>query len=137
MVEQLQKLNSLTITLLLSPEQYQDDFQPGAIIRLRARLLPPAGPSLPGGYDFARRAWLQQIGATGTALGEVQLFQKADGDAWFATQRTALTEHILASMPQGSGAIGAALVTGDRHLLEVPDLPAVMTPRRFLDLLEA
>jgi putative PIN family toxin of toxin-antitoxin system len=31
----------------------------------------------------------------------------------------------------------AALVTGDRHLLEVPDLPAVMTPRRFLDLLKA
>ena len=31
----------------------------------------------------------------------------------------------------------AALVTGDRHLLEVPDLPAIMTPRRFLDLLEA
>ena len=48
----------------LTPEQYQDDFQPGAIIRLRARLLPPAGPTLPGGYDFARRAWFQQIGAT-------------------------------------------------------------------------
>lgn len=31
----------------------------------------------------------------------------------------------------------AALVTGDRHLLDMPDLPAVMTPRRFLDLLEA
>lgn len=31
----------------------------------------------------------------------------------------------------------AALVTGDRHLLDIPDLPAVMTPRRFLNLLEA
>lgn len=31
----------------------------------------------------------------------------------------------------------AALVTGDRHLLDVPNLPAVMTPRRFLDLLKA
>jgi putative PIN family toxin of toxin-antitoxin system len=30
----------------------------------------------------------------------------------------------------------AALVTGDRHLLEVPNMPAVMTPRRFLNLLE-
>ncbi len=109
----------------LSPEQYQNDFQPGAIIRLRARLLPPAGPSLPGGYDFARRAWFQQIGATGTALGEVQLFQKADGDAWFATHRTALTEHILVSMPQGSGAIGAALVTGDQGHISPADAQAM------------
>ncbi len=109
----------------LTPEQYQDDFQPGAIIRLRARLLPPAGPTLPGGYDFARRAWFQQIGATGTALGELQLFQEAENGAWFATQRTALTEHILASMPQGSGAIGAALVTGDQGHISAADAQAM------------
>jgi competence protein ComEC len=109
----------------LSPEQYQDDFQPGAIIRLRARLLPPAGPTLPGGYDFARRAWFQQIGATGTALGELQLFRKADGSAWFATQRTVLTEHILVSMPQGSGPIGAALVTGDQGHISPADAQAM------------
>jgi competence protein ComEC len=109
----------------LSPEQYQDDFQPGAIIRLRARLLPPAGPTLPGGYDFARRAWFQQIGATGTALGDVGLFQKAESGAWFATQRAVLTEHILASMPQGSGAIGAALVTGDQGHISEADAQAM------------
>jgi competence protein ComEC len=109
----------------LSPEQYQDDFQPGAIIRLRARLLPPAGPTLPGGYDFSRRAWFQQIGATGTALGDVRLFQKADSGAWFATQRTALTEHILASMPPRSGAIGAALVTGDQGHISEADAQAM------------
>lgn len=109
----------------LTPEQYQDDFQPGAIIRLRARLLPPAGPTLPGGYDFARRAWFQQIGATGTALGEVQLFQKADNEAWFATQRANLTQHILKSMPQGSGGIGAALVTGDQGHISPADAQAM------------
>ena len=109
----------------LSPEQYDDAFQPGAIIRLRARLLPPAGPTLPGGYDFARRAWFQQIGATGTALGDVRLYQKADSGAWFATQRAALTEHILESMPQGSGAIGAALVTGDQGHISPADAQAM------------
>ena len=109
----------------LSPQQYQDDFQPGAIIRLRARLLPPAGPALPGGYDFARRAWFQQIGATGTALGDVLLFKKTDGGACFATQRAALTQHILTSMPQGSGAIGAALVTGDQGHISEADAQAM------------
>ena len=109
----------------LTPEQYQDDFQPGAIIRLRARFLPPAGPTLPGGYDFARRAWFQQVGATGTALGTVQLFQKAESEAWFATQRANLTQHILKSMPQGSGGIGAALVTGDQGHIDLADAQAM------------
>ncbi|MEY3634942.1 MAG: ComE operon protein 3 [Pseudomonadota bacterium] len=109
----------------LSPAQYQDDFKPGSIIRLRARLLPPAGPTLPGGYDFARRAWFQQIGATGTALGNVRIFQKADNGTWFATQRAALTEHILASMPKGAGGIGAALVTGDQGHISPADAQAM------------
>ena len=31
----------------------------------------------------------------------------------------------------------AALVTGNHHLLSLPGMPAIITPRRFLDLLEA
>ena len=30
---------------------------------------------------------------------------------------------------------GAALVTGDRHLLDLPDVPAIKSPREFLTLL--
>lgn len=30
---------------------------------------------------------------------------------------------------------GAALVTGDRHLLDLPAMPTVMAPRQFLRLL--
>ena len=30
---------------------------------------------------------------------------------------------------------GAALVTGDRHLLDLPGMPGIITPRRFLQLL--
>jgi competence protein ComEC len=40
----------------------------GAHIRLRAKLMPPAGPSAPGAYDFAQRAFFQGIGAVGYAL---------------------------------------------------------------------
>src|SRR3546814_450625 len=43
----------------------------GAIIAFRTRLMPPAPPSLPGGYDFARRAYFEGIGATGRALPPV------------------------------------------------------------------
>lgn len=109
----------------LSPDQYKETFQPGSVVRIRARLLPPAGPALPGGYDFGRRAWFQQIGATGSALGEVYLHQAASSRPLFATQREALTQHILGAMPQGTGAIGAALVTGDQGHIEEADAQAM------------
>lgn len=109
----------------LTPEQFRDSFQPGAILRLRARLLPPAGPALPGGYDFARRAWFQQIGATGSALGKVGLHQPATGHSVLASRRGALTQHILAAMPKGAGGIGAALVTGDQGHISEADAQAM------------
>ena len=34
----------------------------GARIKMRAMLSPPAGAAIPGGYDFARRAWFAGIG---------------------------------------------------------------------------
>lgn len=109
----------------LSPEQYDAAFQPGTILRLRARLMPPAGPALPGGYDFARRAWFLQIGATGSALGEVQLYKTSKMVPIFATRRAALTEHIVGAMPGGTGAIGAALVTGDQGRINEADAQAM------------
>lgn len=109
----------------LTPKQYDDAFQPGSILRLRARLMPPAGPALPGGYDFARRAWFQQIGATGSAVGDVQLYQAADAVPLFAAKRAALTEHVLDAMPEGTGAIGAALVTGDQGHISEADAQAM------------
>lgn len=103
----------------LTPEQYQSQFDRGAIVKFRARLMPPAGPALPGGYDFARRAWFLQIGATGTALGEVGLHKKAQSGPAFSSRRNKLTQHILDRMPGRAGTIGAALVTGDQgHIVE-------------------
>jgi competence protein ComEC len=109
----------------LSPVQYKKEFATGAVIKLRARLMPPAGPQLPGGYDFARRAWFQQIGATGSALGEVSLYRKAPFAPLFSTSRTDLTHHILNEMPADSGAIGAALVTGDQGHISEQDAQAM------------
>lgn len=98
----------------LSPGQYRPDFLPGAVILLRARLMPPAPPALPGGYDFARRAWFARIGATGTALGPVQLYKAAPGSAWLPALRARLGAHVHRNMPGPDGAIGAAFVNGDQ-----------------------
>ena len=40
---------------------------PGATVRIKGWLMPPAPMAAPGGYDFARAAWFQRIGGSGRA----------------------------------------------------------------------
>lgn len=113
------------VRINLQPDQYDPDIRNGAIIYLRARLMPPAGPALPGGYDFARRAWFQKIGATGSALGEVTLYQASNRRAWLAETRNGLSQHVIAQMPADTGQIGAALITGDQGNIREADAQAM------------
>jgi competence protein ComEC len=83
----------------------------GGLIRLRARLMPPPRAALPGGYDFARRAWFDGIGAVGSVMGGVILPEAADGAAGM---RQALAAHVRAQIAGSAGGIAAALATGDR-----------------------
>ena len=90
---------------------------PGAKVALRAMLSPPAGPSYPGGYDFARRAWFAGIGATGYPLGPVTVTAAPPPrgpEAWLDALRARLTRRIEAAVGGPAGAISAAFVTGDQ-----------------------
>ena len=116
----------LKIRINLKPEQYEkQNFRVGAIIHTRARIMPPAGPALPGGYDFARRAWFQQIGATGSAIGQVSVYKSSEDGAFIGDIRTTLTRHIMSQMPNGTGEIGAALITGDQGNIDPADAQAM------------
>jgi competence protein ComEC len=46
---------------------------PGARVRFKARLAPPPGAALPGGYDFRRAAWFQELGGVGQVLGAIEI----------------------------------------------------------------
>jgi len=90
---------------------------PGARVRLRATLSAPPGPSVPGGYDFARRAWFEGVGAVGYGLGSVELVEARPARgalAWFDRVRRDLTGRLQARVGDAAGGIAAALVTGDR-----------------------
>lgn len=105
------------------------DLQAGAVIQLRARLLPPAMASLPGAYDFSRRAWFMGLGATGQLLGEIQIIQPKQ-PAWtpfsaMPEYRQALSSHVQSRMAGGAGAIGATLATGDRGAISDEDAEAM------------
>jgi competence protein ComEC len=99
---------------------------PGAIVRLRAWVMPPARTQVPGAYDFSRAAWFQRIGGTGRAL-EVELIAPAarqSFSAGLADLRQRLSAHIRARLSEsaGEGGIAAALATGDQY--GIPDADA-------------
>jgi competence protein ComEC len=91
---------------------------PGARLRVRALLSPPSGAAMPGGYDFARRAWFAGIGATGFPMGPIMVTAPAPpatgGLARLDRARAALTARITAAVPGAAGAMAAAFVTGDQ-----------------------
>ncbi|HUQ14366.1 MAG TPA: ComEC/Rec2 family competence protein, partial [Novosphingobium sp.] len=93
----------------------------GAVIRLKARLMPPAPPMLPGAYDFARAAWFQGLAATGGVLGKPQVLEPADGGAWLGRVQRSLAAHVRARLAGSPGAIAAAFASGDRGAIAPAD----------------
>ncbi len=93
-----------------------DDVRPGQMVRLRAVLMPPPGPSVPGGYDFSRQAWFDRLGAVGFAISPVKVVGEAEGWNWWrvARWRDDLGRRLLAQTSGDTGAMAVALVTGER-----------------------
>lgn len=94
----------------------------GDRVALRARLVPPPVAALPGGYDFARRAWFEGIGAVGSAIGSLQIAASEAREDGF---RQRLSAHIQRRVEGSAGGIAAALATGDRGAIPEADEEAM------------
>lgn len=82
---------------------------------------PPQGPVRPGGYDFARVAYFDGVGATGAQPKAVKnlgpaldLSTAARAGVWLERLRESLTARISGAIGGPEGAVAAALVTGVR-----------------------
>ncbi|MBF0354273.1 MAG: ComEC/Rec2 family competence protein [Alphaproteobacteria bacterium] len=105
---------------------------PGNRIRLYASLMPPGGPALPGGFDFARQAWFQRLGAIGYGMGSVELLDPLpEGTSLIdgfrrrlSALRYAMTLRIQSLLPGDTGAVASALITGGERAVSLPLLKA-------------
>jgi competence protein ComEC len=99
----------------------------GAFVAFKAYLSPPLEPLRPGGYDFARDMYFQEIGASGYVLGKIRTEAapvkpglRVAYAAFFDALRDSMDNRIRAILPGDRGAIASALITGTRDAISEP-----------------
>ncbi|WP_298256196.1 ComEC/Rec2 family competence protein [uncultured Litoreibacter sp.] len=112
-------------------------YNPGDIVMTTGHLGPPSGPVEPGGFDFQRHLWFQQLGALGyTRNPMVRLAPRSDMGwrLWLYDQRISLSKSIKSRMPPTEGPFASAIVTGDRSDLD-PELVKTLRASNLAHLL--
>ena len=99
----------------------------GSFVELKAHLSPPMQPLRPGGYDFARDMYFQQIGASGYALGAIKVTPpRVSLGMWLRyaaaldDMRETIDKRIRTVIPGDDGSIASALITGKRDAISTP-----------------
>ena len=94
---------------------------PGVRVSVFAQIGPPGAPAEPGGFDYRRTAWFEELGAVGFARGPAAVIPapgRPDLVSRMALQiaiwRAALSDGIRAQLPGEEGAFAAAVIVGDR-----------------------
>jgi competence protein ComEC len=111
---------------------------PGAWVKARARLRPPPEPAAPGAYDFARRAYFDRLGAVGFVFGSAAVIAPPEAESgsgqeglrtawwlWWNDLRQRVFLRIRAVLPGDSGAVAAAMITGQRGAIPESVLTAM------------
>jgi len=108
------------------PSELQSGGVPvGSLVRIRARLMPPAPPMLPGSYNFARTAWFSGLSASGTALEPVIVLEASAEGGWLAGIRADLAAHVSSRVAGPESGIATTLATGDRGGIAETDAQAM------------
>ncbi len=104
---------------LLVRTQIAGDLRAGSIIRTKALLSGPRGAITPDGFNFARKAFFDGIGAEGFAAGPIEVIAppSASLTAGIERMRQSVAERIMADQADQSGAVTVALLVGYRHYL--------------------
>jgi competence protein ComEC len=111
----------MPLNVRITVRSQADTLHIGDAISVLARLSPPSGPVIPGGYDFAFAPFFQRIGGSGFAYGAgrradlgpppigIRLGQP------LGVFRDLLRVRIEEALPGDYGHIAAALVMGDQR----------------------
>lgn len=99
---------------------------PGQTVLVTAHLAAPEPPAEPGGFDFRRMAYFDQLGAVGYARSPVMLWaEPAAGVAVINRLRQSLSGAIMQAVPGDAGAFSSGVMTGDRSGISLDTVQAL------------
>ncbi|MFV2052606.1 ComEC/Rec2 family competence protein [Aliiroseovarius sp. YM-037] len=115
------------VRVSLHGQQGYIDPAPGMVVILTGHLSPPQGPAEPGGFDFRRMAWFQQLGAVGYTRSPVlTLSPPKPGAGLLVTKiRSGVARWVGVRLPGDVGAFATAIMTGDRSGISRETLDAL------------
>lgn len=100
--------------------------EPGQVVLLTGFLSAPEAAAEPGGFDFRRMAFFDQLGAVGYTRSPVMLWQEPElGTQEINRLRTRLSNAIMAAVPGDAGAFSSGVMTGDRSGISLDTVKAL------------
>lgn len=99
----------------------------GQAVRVRAMLRPVAGPAFPGAWDPQRDAFFSGLGASGYALGPVEVVTGSDPSHFMARVqrlREVISDRIAAAIPGPSGQVAVGILIGTQTGISAADMAA-------------
>ncbi|SDD63791.1 ComEC/Rec2 family competence protein [Kordiimonas lacus] len=111
----------LSVRLLVRTD-IRGELTPGTMVRTQALLHEPRGAITPDGFNFARKAYFDGIGAEGFAVAPIDVLGMPETGglgvaAGIEGIRQQVAQRIMARQPDQSGAVAVALLVGYRHYL--------------------
>ncbi len=126
-IERLQANATPARVRLSLASKFLGEVKIGDQLQVLAILMPPPEPMSASGFDFARYAYFQRLGAVGFTLGPLKrMTQDQSLDSgfglWLAQFRHDIGKRIRTALPSKHGALANAFMTGDRSSIDAESL---------------
>ncbi|MEO1142644.1 MAG: ComEC/Rec2 family competence protein, partial [Pseudomonadota bacterium] len=119
--------DEMPLRLRISASSKHDKLLPGDTIKGLANIQPVSGPVMPGSYDFAFFAWFNGLGGSGYFMGPPVMGKKLaepNLSDWLHVLvnrfRSRIEQRIRSALPDETGHVAIALVTGNKSGITEP-----------------
>lgn len=94
---------------------YDENVGVGDRVEVLAKLAPPSGPVIPGGYDFRKDLYYKQIGGLGFGLKQLTVLQHKSYDGSLMNDwRAKIAKKIIAVQTPAAAQVSIALTVGEQ-----------------------
>jgi competence protein ComEC len=101
----------------------------GDIISVKLSLMPPPGALIPGGYDFSKQAYFNEIGGVGYNKSDpIIIDHNTDNKTLlhaFQSLRRNIYDHIILNLGEKNGNFAAAVIVGETSGIDLKTLNAM------------